>query len=134
MNIGLAPTLPSPACGGALGRRAYGLRARLAARPFRDRRVGAREPEGHRQGEFLEIAAGDRRPARRQGLRARLAILGGGRLYASVLRLGQAHRTAGRAVEELHRAEGPAAAAPGGQESARTRAERLVAELIFYRS
>src|SRR3954453_22508951 len=45
--------------------------------------------------------------------------------HAGVLRLGQAHRIAGRAAEELHRAEGPAAAAPGGQESAPTGAERV---------
>src|SRR5204862_5237222 len=74
-------------------------------------------------------AAGNRRPARRQGLRPGLAILGGRRLYAGVLRLGQAHRSAGRAAEELHRVEGPAIAAPGGEESARTRAERVAAEL-----
>jgi hypothetical protein len=54
---------------------------------------------------------------------------GGGRLYAGLLRLGQADRIAGPRAEELHRAQGPAVAAPGRQEGARTREQPDLAEL-----
>src|SRR3954470_13186991 len=79
----------------------------------------------------MENAAGNRRASRGQAICARLAILGRGRLHAGLLRLGEAHRPAGRSAEELYRAERPAANAAGGAQGARTRAEPAAAELKY---
>ncbi|KAK6026218.1 sigma factor regulatory protein, FecR/PupR family, partial [Ostertagia ostertagi] len=112
-----------------LQRRASELHPYRASRALRHRYRRVRSSQGGRSGELPRQPQGDRRSPCGQDVDPGRRILRGRRLRAGLLRLGQAHRPAGRGAEELHGMEGSHAGAAGREARPRARAERLAGRL-----